>query len=99
MFAIEGGNMLFKASALLNSHCLPLGLLPVTELLEMLISSTLVSRLLTMDLTFIFVSYFIFSFPFLFLEQLGLGLSVTLSHQSQLDGVVTRLITGLRRMK
>jgi len=37
----------------------------------------IMSRLLTMDLTFIFVSYFIFSFPFLFfflfLEQLGLG--------------------------
>jgi len=34
-----------------------------------------VSRLLTMDLTFIFVSYFIFSFSFLFLflEQLRLG--------------------------
>ena len=28
--------------------------------------STRLSRLLTMDLTFIFVSYFIFSFPFLF---------------------------------
>jgi len=62
---------------------------------------TMVSRRLTMDLTFIFVSYFIFSFSFLFLflEQLGLGASVTLSHQSQLDGVVTRLITGLRRVK
>ena len=37
------------------------------------ISIPCLSRLLTMDLTFIFVSYFIFSFLFLFLEQLGLG--------------------------
>jgi len=38
-------------------------------------SRLLVSRLLTMDLTFIFCFslYFIFSFSFLFLEQLGLG--------------------------
>ena len=62
------------------------------------------SRLLMMDLTFIFhfSFYFIlfcFSFIFLFLEQLGLGLSVTLSHQSQIDGIVTRLITRLGRRK
>ena len=56
-------------------------------------------------LYFIFSFYFIlfffyFSFlNFLFLEQLGLGLSVTLSHQSQIDGKVTRLIMGLGRMK
>ena len=43
---------------------------------------------------FIFILlFFSFSFNFLFLEQLRLGVSVTLSHQSQLDGVVTRLIT------
>ena len=50
--------------------------------------------------SFIF-SFFCFSFAFIFYFQnnSGQGLSVTLSHQSQLDGVVTRLIMGLRRMK
>ena len=54
---------------------------------------------LTVD--FILFSLFILFlfFNFLFLEQLGLGLSVTLSHQSQVDGVVTRLIMGPRRIK
>jgi len=47
----------------------------------------------------LFLFFVSFIFYFLFLEQLGLGLSVTLSHQSQIDGVVTRLITGLGRMK
>ena len=61
--------------------------------------SVLVSRSLMVDfiLFFLFIFillYFSFSFKFLFLEQLRLGLSVTLSHQSQLDGVVMRLITG-----
>ena len=45
------------------------------------VENLLMSRLLTMDLNFIFISYFIsfpflflfFSFIFLFLEQLGLG--------------------------
>ena len=57
------------------------------------------SRSLTVDfiLFFLFIFillYFSFFLNFLFLEQLRLGLSVTLSHQSQIDGVVTRLITG-----
>ena len=55
--------------------------------------------------------YFIFSFHFILLyfyfyflffyfqNNLGQGLSVTLSHQSQIDGIVTRLIIGLGRMK
>ena len=47
-------------------------------LAKWILQMELMSRLLTMDLTFIFVSYFIslflfFSFLFLFLEQLGLG--------------------------
>ena len=62
------------------------------------------SRSLTVDwFIFIFSLLFDFSFSFifyfLFLEQLRLGLSVTLSHQSQIDGIVTKLITGLGRMK
>ena len=62
------------------------------------------SRLLIGDFIFIFSFFFSsfffdFHFHFLFLEQLRLGLSVTRSHQSQDDGVVTRLITGLRRIK
>ena len=36
---------------------------------------------------------------FYFQNNLGQGLSVTPSHQSQFDGIVTRLITGFRRMK
>ena len=63
-----------------------------------------VSRLLMVD--FILFSLFIlfyftllFLFIFYFQNNSGQELSVTLSHQSQLDGVVTRLITGLRRMK
>ena len=55
--------------------------------------------------------YFIFSFQFYctfilfyfsffyFQNNSGQGLSVTLSHQSQIDGVVTRLITRLGRME
>ena len=66
--------------------------------------STLYVKIADDGLYFIFSFHFIlflfyFSFNFLFLEQLGLGLLVTLSHQSQVDGVVTRLITGLRRIK
>jgi len=46
---------------------------------------------------FLFSLYFIFLFLFLlFLEQLRWGLSVTLSHQSQVDGIITRLITRLK---
>jgi len=37
-----GGLMLFRASASLYLYCLPLGLLPVTDPLEMLLSPTLV---------------------------------------------------------
>ena len=64
----------------------------------------IVSRSLTVD--FILFSlftlfYFTFSFSFIFYFQnnSGQGLSVTLSHQSQIDGIATRLITGLGRMK
>ena len=59
----------------------------------------LLSRSLTVD--FILFSFFIFillffsfSFNFLFLEQLGLGVISHAVNQSQLDGVVTRLIMG-----
>jgi len=54
-----------------------------------------------LDFIFYFLFYFLFSFSliFLFLEQLGLELSVTLSHQSQIDGVVTRLSMGLERIE
>ena len=51
---------------------------------------------------FYFLFYFVsFSFLFFFYFQnsLGQGLSVMLSHQSQLDGVVTRLIMGHKRRK
>ena len=73
--------------------------------LERASSLTLFVRIVDDRLNFYFrfLFYFLFSFSFLlfflFLEQLGLGLSVTLSHQSQLDGIVTRLVMGLRRMK
>ena len=56
-------------------------------------------------LYFIFSFHFILFFLFLFLlifyfqNNSGQGLSVTLSHQSQVDGVVMRLITELGRMK
>ena len=58
------------------------------------------SRLLTMDLTFISTFHFIlFCFVFLlffyFQNNSGQGSSVTLSHQSQIDGIVTRLIMRL----
>ena len=42
---------------------------------------------------------FYFSFLFYFQNNSGQGLSVTLSHQSQIDGEVTRLITRLERME
>ena len=50
-------------------------------------------------LSFIFLFLFFFILYFYFQNNSGQGLSVTLSHQSQLDGIVTRLITGLKRMK
>ena len=43
----------------------------------------------------LFYFYFYFSCLFYFQNNLGQGLSVTLSHLSQVDGVVTRLIMGL----
>ena len=43
--------------------------------------------------------YFVFLFFFYFQNDSGQGLSVTLSHQSQIDGIVTRLIMGLGRRK
>ena len=60
------------------------------------------SRSLMVNFVFIFSFHFIlflflFLFYFLFLEQLGLG--VKMSHQSQVDGIITRLITRLRRME
>ena len=66
--------------------------------------SYVMSRSLTIDLIFIFISYFIFiflffSFFFYFQNNSGQGLSVTPSHQSQSDGIVTRLITGYKRRK
>ena len=48
---------------------------------------------------FHFILFFFSFFFFYFQNNLGQGLSVTLSHQSQLDGVVTRLITGYKRRK
>ena len=62
-------------------------------------------KIVDSGLYFIFSFHFIlffFSFFFLifyFQNNSGQGLSVTLSHQSQVDGIVTRLITGLGRMK
>ena len=44
MFSTGGGLMLFRARAMLSSHCLLLELLLVTEPLEMLLSSILVSK-------------------------------------------------------
>ena len=46
-------------------------------------------------LIFLFLLFSIFYFQ----NNSGQGLSVTPSHQSQIDGVVTGLITGLERMK
>ena len=63
---------------------------------------SVLSRSLMMDFIlfyFYFYFYFLFLSFFYFQNSSGQGLSVTLSHQSKLDGVVTRLITGLRRMK
>ena len=57
----------------------------------------IVSRSLTVD--FILVSFFTLFYFFYFQNNSGQGLSVMLSHQSQIDGVVTRLITGLGRIK
>ena len=62
------------------------------------------SRVLMIDsilfsLFILFYFYFIFLLIFYFQNNLGQGLSVTLSHQSQINGEVTRLITGLGRMK
>ena len=52
---------------------------------------------------FCFLFYFLLFFSFLlffyFQNNSGQGLSVTLSHQSQLDGIVMRLIMELRRIK
>ena len=62
----------------------------------------IVSRSLTVDFiffSFLFSLYFYFYFYFYFQNSSGQGLSVTLSHQSQIDGIVTRLITRLGRMK
>ena len=71
--------------------------------------SRILSRLLTVDSVFIFsfsflfflnfIFCFLFVFFFYFQNNSGQGLSVTLSHQSQIDGVVTRLITRLGRME
>ena len=67
--------------------------------------SSRLSRSLTVDFIlfsfFIFILlYFSFSFNFLFLEQLGLGvISHAVTSVTKVDGVITRLITGLRRMK
>ena len=64
-----------------------------------------VSRSLTVDFILFFLFIFIllyFSFSFLifyFQNNSDQGLSVTLSHQSQIDGEVTRLITGYGRRK
>ena len=63
-----------------------------------------VSRSLMVDFIFIFsfhsiLFYFYFYFIFYFQNNSGQGLSVTLSHQSQVDGVVTKLITRLGRIE
>ena len=66
---------------------------------------TSLSRSLMVDFIlfslFIFILlFFSFSFSFFYFQNNpGQGLSVTLSHQSQLDGVVTRLIMGYKRRK
>ena len=66
-----------------------------------LLKAIMLSRSLMVDLTFIFYFsfYFIFSFLFYFQNNSGQGLSVMLSHQSQVDGIVTKLIMGLKRRK
>ena len=62
-------------------------------------------KIVNAGLDFSFYFYFLLFFFFFFLlffyfqNNSGQGLSVTLSHQSQVEGVVTRLITGLERMK
>ena len=76
----------------------------LSSIIEILLTN-LVSRSLMVD--FILFSFFIFillffsfSFSFFYFQNnLGQGSSVTLSHQSPSNSVVTRLITGLRRMK
>ena len=61
------------------------------------IRPTYVSRSLMVDFIFIFSFHFILFFYFQ--NNLGQGLSVMLSHQSQVDGIVTRLIIRLGRME
>ena len=56
----------------------------------------IVSRSLMMDLTFIFLFLL---FLFLYFIFRTTQVRVYQSHQSQIDGVVTKLITGLGRMK
>jgi len=64
------------------------------------------SRSLTVDFNFISLSSFHFIFLFSFFFYFSIfrttwvwGLSVTLSHHSQIDGEVTRLITRHRRRR
>ena len=63
----------------------------------------IIVKIVDNGLYFIFLlfyfSCFLFFFFFYFQNNSGQGLSVTLSHQSQIDGVVTRLITRLGRRK
>ena len=63
-----------------------------------------VSRSLMVDfIFFLFSLYFIFLLLFLFFSIFRTTwvrvLSVMLSHQSQVDGIVTRLIMGLERIE
>ena len=74
-------------------------------IVEVLIKQRQYIKIVNGRLYFIFSFHFIllyFTFSFLifhFQNNLGQGLSVTQSHQSQIDGIVTRLIMGLGRRK
>ena len=94
--------LIYKVDYLVQSS--PLSSLVLTNIRFYLLTYSHV-KIIDSELYFIFsfhFSLFYFSFSFLifyFQNNLGQGLSVMLSHQSQIDGVVTRLITGLGRMK
>ena len=57
MLALRGGNMLFRASALLSSCYLSFKLLQVIKLLEMLLSSILVFKEREIHLSFTWSNY------------------------------------------
>ena len=74
------------------------------ERIEIEVIGEQMSRSLTVNSIFyslftLFYFFFSFSFIFYFQNNSGQGISVMLSHQSQIDGEVTRLIMGHRRME